>query len=407
MQHPESLLLIKHDYTFAVTSIGVSAFSRAFIIIVRTSAVSQHEDIRTHNRPPSPRHHPTFNESVWFRSQLRDDGCDPCGTPADRKTPQNRNKQKPLHLAFLDLEKVFDRVPHEVIWYALRWHGVPEELIEWVRILYADPRSRVQAAAGTSAEFPISVGVHQGSALSPLLFILVMDAITRDLQRSAPWTLLYADDVMLTSEQKEDLERQTQAWSERLARFSLRLNVKKTEYMMTNLDEHSTIQVDGNDIRRTDYFKYLGSTLSADGNLAHEVVARVNAAWLKGRSTTGVLCDKNIPGRFKSKVYRTVVRSVALYGADCWPATEEAERRLNVMETKMLRWTAGSTRADRIRNEKIRERFGIAPIADKLRETRLRWYGHVLRANEDTICKVGLDLGVPGKRPRGRPKHRG
>ncbi|EYB86954.1 hypothetical protein Y032_0270g843 [Ancylostoma ceylanicum] len=143
------------------------------------------------------------------------------------------------------------------------------------------PRNRVQAAAGTSAEFPISVGVQQGSALSPLLFTLVMDAITRDLQRPAPWALLYADDVMLPSEQKEDFERQTQAWGERLARFRLRLNVKKTEYMTTNLDVLFTIQSDGNDRRRTDYFKYLGSTLLADGNLAHEVVARVNAAWLK------------------------------------------------------------------------------------------------------------------------------
>ncbi|EYC20796.1 hypothetical protein Y032_0021g427 [Ancylostoma ceylanicum] len=77
---------------------------------------------------------------------------------------------------------------------------------------------------------------YEGSALSPLLFILVMDAITRDLQRPAPWTLLYADDVMLASEQKEDYQRQTQAWSERLARFGLWINVKRTEYMTTNLD---------------------------------------------------------------------------------------------------------------------------------------------------------------------------
>ncbi|EYC36742.1 hypothetical protein Y032_0862g2745 [Ancylostoma ceylanicum] len=86
---------------------------------------------------------------------------------------------------------------------------------------------------------------------------------------------------MLSSEQKEDLEWQTQAWSERLPRFGLRLNVKKTEYMTNNLHEHSTIQVDGNDLRRTDSFKYLDSKLSADGNLAHEVVAHVNAEWLK------------------------------------------------------------------------------------------------------------------------------
>ncbi|VDP00189.1 unnamed protein product [Heligmosomoides polygyrus] len=94
----------------------------------------------------------------------------------------------------------------------LRQHGVPEELIEWVRILYSCPRSRVRAPAGTSMEFPFSVGVHQGSALSPLLFVIVMDAISRDLQMVARWTLLYADDAMLACEDKTELERQAQAW---------------------------------------------------------------------------------------------------------------------------------------------------------------------------------------------------
>ncbi|VDP46708.1 unnamed protein product [Heligmosomoides polygyrus] len=43
---------------------------------------------------------------------------------------KHREKQRPVHLAFLDLEKAFDRVPREVIWYALRQHGVQEELVE-------------------------------------------------------------------------------------------------------------------------------------------------------------------------------------------------------------------------------------------------------------------------------------
>ncbi|EYC39148.1 hypothetical protein Y032_0673g1400 [Ancylostoma ceylanicum] len=86
---------------------------------------------------------------------------------------------------------------------------------------------------------------------------------------------------MLASEQKEDFERQTQARNERLARFSLRLNVRKTEYMTTNLEEPSTVRLHGDDLRKTDYFTYLDSALSANGNIAHEVVARVNAAWLK------------------------------------------------------------------------------------------------------------------------------
>ncbi|VDO76534.1 unnamed protein product [Heligmosomoides polygyrus] len=61
---------------------------------------------------------------------------------------------------------------------------------------------------------------------------------------------------------------------------------------------------------------------------------------------------------------------------------------------------------DTVRNDTIRQKFGVATIADRLREARLQWYGHVLRANDDTVCKIGLNIEVPGKRPRERPKQR-
>ncbi|VDP55703.1 unnamed protein product [Heligmosomoides polygyrus] len=73
-----------------------------------------------------------------------------------------------------------------------------------------------------------------------------------------------------------------------------------------------------------------------------------------------------------------------MYGAECWPATKEVETCLSVMETKILRWTAGDTRMDRI-NDVIRQKFGVAPIADKVREARLRWYGHVLRGEGGSV----------------------
>ncbi|VDP01171.1 unnamed protein product [Heligmosomoides polygyrus] len=58
----------------------------------------------------------------------------------------------------------------------------------------------------------------------------------------------------------------------------------------------------------------------------------------------------------------------------------------------MLRWTTGVTRMDRIRNDAIRQKFGVVPIADKMREGRLRWYGHVLRGKEDSVRKIGLNF---------------
>ncbi|VDO36686.1 unnamed protein product [Haemonchus placei] len=119
-----------------------------------------------------------------------------------------------------------------------------------------------------------------------------MDAITKDLQKPAPWTLLYADDVMLASEDKSELESQVQTWSDRLAMFGLRLNVKKTEYLTTDSTEPGTIKINGTELTLTTTFKYVGSAIASDGSLGFETKSRVNAAWLKWRSMTGVLCER-------------------------------------------------------------------------------------------------------------------
>ena len=80
---------------------------------------------------------------------------------------------KRLYMAFVDLEKAFDRVPRKVIWWALRKLGVEEWIVRLVQGMYANARSRVRVGEGFSKEFEVKVRVHQGSVLSPLLFIIV------------------------------------------------------------------------------------------------------------------------------------------------------------------------------------------------------------------------------------------
>ena len=79
-------------------------------------------------------------------------------------------------MAFVDLEKAFDRVPRKVIWWALRKHGVDEWIMGLVQGMYSNAKSRVRVGEGYSEEFEVKVGVHQGSVLSPLLFIIVLEA---------------------------------------------------------------------------------------------------------------------------------------------------------------------------------------------------------------------------------------
>ena len=134
--------------------------------------------------------------------------------------------------------------------------------------------------------------------------------------------------------------------------------------------------------------------------------ARISAAWAKWRQLTGVLCDRRMPRALKSKVYKTVVRPVALYGSECWPVLQKWEVAMQAMEMRMVRWCLGWTRRDRVANMDVRNWFGIAPTNLKIREKRLRWYGHVFRAEEQSIARTAMDIDVPGRRPIGRPKKR-
>ncbi|KAK6763105.1 hypothetical protein RB195_023714 [Necator americanus] len=282
---------------------------------------------------------------------------------------------------------------------------------KWSRKGYMQTRWKmnnivVRCAVGTSRPFPVRVGVHQGSSLSPLLFILCMDTITKEIQKQHPWTLLFADDVMLASESRDDLQKQVQSWKDQLQQYGLRLNTSKTEYMECGPRiEDGSIRVDGTELNKVNCFKYLGSKVTSTGDIDQEGRARVNAAWMKWKMATGVLCDKKVPVRLKSKIYRTVVRPVALYGCECWPTTKALERVLHAMEMRMLRWTIGVTLKEKVSNDTVRSIFGVVPITEKM-EARLRWFGHVLRREEDSVAKTALKPDVSGVRPRGRPKIR-
>ena len=99
-----------------------------------------------------------------------------------------------------------------------------------------------------------------------------------------------------------------------------------------------------------------------------------------------------------------VVRPALLYGSECWPIKKPQVQRLMVADMRMIRYMCGHTRLDRIRNE-VTKKVGVAPIEDKLKETRLRWFGHVKRRSENAPMRRCENIDLSGcRRGRGRPK---
>ena len=108
------------------------------------------------------------------------------------------NVQGSMALGFVDLEKAFDTVPREMVMATLRWMQVPEAEVRMVEGTYEKTTARVLVGEGASKKFEVKNGLRQGSVLSTLLFIAVLDLISKKtVVKDAMKTLLYADDLAL------------------------------------------------------------------------------------------------------------------------------------------------------------------------------------------------------------------
>ena len=91
-------------------------------------------------------------------------------------------RQKAVHCAFIDLEKAYDRVPREELWECMWLAETSECYIKIIQDLYDRATTTVKIAAGLTKEFKVDVGLHQGSALSPFLFAIIIDRLMEDIR---------------------------------------------------------------------------------------------------------------------------------------------------------------------------------------------------------------------------------
>ena len=117
-----------------------------------------------------------------------------------RLSEKLRAKNKMLFFIFVDLEKAFDQVPREVIRFTLGLMGVPEDLVNGIMSLYKSCKTAVSVDEELSSSFSVDVGVHQGSALTPLLFIMVMDGLPEYIRDGSLMGFLCTDNLVLCGE---------------------------------------------------------------------------------------------------------------------------------------------------------------------------------------------------------------
>ncbi|XP_047486429.1 uncharacterized protein LOC125037340 [Penaeus chinensis] len=174
------------------------------------------------------------------------------------------------------------------------------------------------------------------------------------------------DDVALNGETNEDVEERPEQRRRELEDRGMKVSRHKTEYLcMGDQDPERAVEMQGFKLNRVQEFKYLGSTEQSDGASDKEVGKRIQAGWNAWRKITGLLCDRQVPAKLKGRLFKTniasvvlMVRSAMLYGMETVAVTKGHERKMEVAEMRMLRFSLGKTRLDRVRNSTIRETIG-------------------------------------------------
>ena len=218
-------------------------------------------------------------------------------------------------LAFVDIEKAFDTVPRKMAMVTLRWMGAPESEVKMVEAMYENTTGRVIVGSGMSNEFQVNIGLRQGSALSPLLFILVMELISRKISTTdAMKKIMYADDLVIVAEHREELQDALEEWNDMFKKHGLKMNLEKTEVMWVGKHrEELNIRLEGKDIKHVKNFVYLGGNISENGRVEVEVRRRIQAGANAWRNVEGVIMDRKISRKLKGKVLDSCVVPASTY----------------------------------------------------------------------------------------------
>ncbi|KAE9421319.1 hypothetical protein Angca_006522, partial [Angiostrongylus cantonensis] len=200
-------------------------------------------------------------------------------------------------LTFIDLEKAFDSIEIEAVMEALGSQGVPTQHIKILRELYKNFTTKISPFY-IDINADVKRGVRQGETISPKLFTATLQNVRRILK----WDnmvvkidgqqlhhLRFADDIVLITPDISQAERMPADFDKACGKIGLRLNLKKTIFMMNRLVSFALLTLNGTNISECFSYVCLVREINMMNDLAPELSRRKRAAWRTFKSIGDVV----------------------------------------------------------------------------------------------------------------------
>ena len=319
--------------------------------------------------------------------------------------------QTSLYICFVDFEKAFDSIDRQTIWNILLHYGVPNKIVSIIRKLYEGFSCQVIHNGRLSDEFEISSGVRQGCLLSPLLFLVVLDWVTRTAYANSgkgiQWTLMskledldFADDLALLTHRLRDMQDKITALSDTAKQVGLKISKEKTKLMQTNIKQEAPLTIEGSTIEDVDEFVYLGSKISQTGGTDEDIKARIKKACPVFAILRPVWRSTTISTNTKLRIFNSNVKSVLLYGSETWRVITSIFSKIQTFINRCLRQILKLRWFDRVTNTDLWERAKQKPMDAQIRGRKWRWLGHTLRKDPGNYHTSGFGLEPTGEKKK-------
>ncbi len=265
--------------------------------------------------------------------------------------------RKPLYIVFLDVTKAYDKAWLDAIMYVMNKEGITTNLWTIIRKLNQNLTARVRTKDGLTRSIQIKDSIRQGGVLSVAQYALLMDEISKELDKitkgvQLPETdsrvadLLWVDDVALFSTDEAELQTMLDTTDQTAKRYRIEFGKEKSKVLrigkMKKNETAPTFNLGPMKLDYTEKYSYLGETINERGNIEDHIKAikgKVEAAYQTIRMIAG---DRNlniIDMETTWKLIEACVLPIILYAADTWNNNKEQTNQLNRILDNIIKRT--------------------------------------------------------------------